>query len=176
MWPMDNRTCGSVHTNYCGENCEAPHWYLVCCSRLPQLWHVTQTQTQGEKTRRYKSKMLNINKVLPINVLNVRHVTHQNLIAPCFCKKPQRSRCSCTGVFLGNKSKVGKVRHLFTDTSRIWVGRSDLVTLSCALRWPCPAVPASTSDLLQSVGKNVCAYAKPKQIKLSICHEQQGML
>lgn len=108
MWSMDYTTCGSVHTNYCGENCEAPHWYLVCCSRFPQLWHVTQTKQKGKKTRRYKSKMLNINKDLPINVLNVRHVTHQNLIALCFCKKPQRSRRSCTGVVSEVRARSGR--------------------------------------------------------------------
>lgn len=61
-----------------------------------------------------------------------------------------------TGVLLGDKSVVGKVRLLLTDASRIWVESNVLLMSACHLRWP--SFPAATkSNLLSSCGKE-CVY------------------
>lgn len=50
-----------------------------------------------------------------------------------------RDALSCyqlTGVLLGDKDAVGKVRLLLTDSSRIWVESNALRVSACDLRWP----------------------------------------
>lgn len=77
-----------------------------------------------------------------------------------------------TGVLLGDKSVVGKVRLLLTDASRIWVESNVLLMSSCHLRWP--RFPAATkSNLLSSVGKNasITQFLTDKAIQL--CQAQR---